>query len=199
MTSSPSRSLSVALVAALTLGACSNSDEGVATVASGGTPVVAAQPPERPSAPEPASPKQGGASEAEILQLLWDDSTPEEQQDWCELISLMGPAQFASMVVTYFPGELSPSTVSVWSSIHCTDWTDLEGKDRFLDTIWTSLSPSARSDACAGLASAGPLVAGAMVIQGLGQGLTFTYTAPDGSFSLDFTAEDFAELLLERC
>lgn len=147
--------------------------------------------------PTPAQPQ--GATESEILQLLWDDSTPEEQRDWCELISLMGAAQFATFVVAYFPGELSAETVSEWSATHCTGQSGLEGKDLFLDNVWNALSAQDRRDACLALTSQGPLVAGSLVIQGLGQGLTYEYRAPDGSFSLTFTVEDFATLLLERC
>ena len=156
-----------------------------------------APPTDTQPAPTPTQPQ--GATESEILQLLWDDSTPEEQRDWCELISLMGAAQFATFVVAYFPGELSPETVSEWSTIHCTGQSGLEGKDLFLDNVWNALSAQDRRDACLALTSQGPLVAGSLVIQGLGQGLTYEYRAPDGSFSLTFTAEDFATLLLERC
>lgn len=156
-------------------------------------------PPPTQTAPPQSPVPQQGANESEILRLLWADSTPEEQEGWCELISLMGAAQFATFVVSYFPGELSPETVNEWSAVHCSGRNGLQGKDLFLDNVWTGLSEQDRRNGCRVLISEGPLVAGALVIQGLGQGLTYEYRAPDGSFSLVFTVEDFASLLLERC
>lgn len=192
------------LVVVLTVAAWSCTTEATedAAAVSPVTNVTPSAPSPAPStdsqpAPTPAQPQ--GATESEILQLLWDDSTPEEQRDWCELISLMGAAQFATFVVAYFPGELSPETVSEWSATHCTGQSGLEGKNLFLDNVWNALSAQDRRDACLALTSQGPLVAGSLVIQGLGQGLTYEYRAPDGSFSFTFTVEDFATLLLERC